>query len=341
MKIANYNLEERVFIIAEMSANHGGDINVALETVKAAKEAGADAIKIQTYTPDTITIDCDNEYFRINNGTIWDGDTLYGLYQKAYTPWEWHKQIMDYAKEIGIICFSSPFDVTAVDFLEELDVVAYKIASFEITDIPLIRYTASKGKPIIISTGIATPNDIYDAVMACRQVGNDNIILLKCTSEYPSKIEDANLATVPNIKQMYGVEVGVSDHTQGYIVPIVAVSLGARVIEKHFILDREIGGPDASFSMTKDEFAQMVIEVRQAEKAIGRVVYSTEENKSRKFARSLFVVSDVKEGEVFTNDNVRSIRPADGIAPKHLYDIIGKVAKTDIKKGTPVTIDMI
>ncbi|MGG1676524.1 pseudaminic acid synthase [Neobacillus sp. NRS-1170] len=338
MKIGEFDITKKVFIIAELSANHGHDINIAKETIKAAKEAGADAIKLQTYTADTITIDCDNEYFQVKQGTIWDGRTLYDLYKEAYTPWEWHDELKKYAEELGLLCFSSPFDPSAVDFLEELNVPAYKIASFEITDIPLIEYTASKGKPIIISTGIATLTDIEEAVNACKRVGNDQIVLLKCTSSYPAKIEDSNLLTIPNLRDTFGVEVGLSDHTLGISVPAVSVALGARVIEKHFILDKNIGGPDASFSLEKDEFKQMVDAVRDAEKSLGAVDYSLtdKKKKNREFSRSLFIVQDVKAGQELTANNVRSIRPGYGLHPKYYNDIIGKKAIKDLKKGTPV-----
>ncbi|MFX0560698.1 pseudaminic acid synthase [Tepidibacillus infernus] len=338
MRIANFDIDTQVLIIAELSANHGQDINIAKETIKAAKEVGADAIKLQTYTADTLTIDCDNDYFKLNNGTIWDGNTLYSLYEKAYTPWEWQKELKDFAESLGLICFSSPFDKTAVDFLEGLNVPAYKVASFEITDIPLIEYIASKGKPVILSTGMATLADIEEAVNTCRRVGNDQIILLKCTSSYPAKIEDANLRTIPNLKETFGVEVGLSDHTLGITVPIVSVALGAKVIEKHFILDKSIGGPDASFSLDKEEFKQMVDAVREAEKSIGTVDYNLFEKKekNKKFARSLFVVKDIKAGEILNEDNVRSIRPGYGLHPRYYQQILGKKALRDIKKGTPI-----
>lgn len=332
-----------VFIIAEMSANHGHDINIAKETIKAAKEAGADAVKIQTYTADTLTIDCDNEYFKLNSGTIWDGRTLHDLYSEAFTPWEWQKELMEYTNELGLIFFSTPFDKTAVDFLEELNVPMYKIASFEIMDIPLIEYIASKGKPIIISTGIATLSDIEEAVEACKRMSNDQIILLKCTSFYPAKIEDANLKTIPNMRETFGVEVGLSDHTLGITAAVVSIALGAEVIEKHFILDKSIGGPDVSFSLEPAEFMQMVEAIRNAEKALGKVDYSMTEKKrqNRILSRSLFVVKDIKAGEVFTEDNVRSIRPGYGLAPKHLKNVLGKVATQEVKKGTPVSWDII
>lgn len=343
MRIGSVNLLERVFVIAELSANHGHDIEIAKQTIKAAKEAGADAIKIQTYTPDTITIDSQKDYFLLKQGTIWDGRTLYDLYKEAYTPWEWHKELMDYAKEVGIICFSSPFDPTAVDLLETLNVPAYKIASFEITDLPLIEYVASKQKPIIISTGIATMQEIEDAVSVCKRVGNEQIVLLKCTSAYPAKIEDANLLTMQNMKETFDVEIGLSDHTLGITAPVVSVALGAKVIEKHFILDKRVGGPDASFSLEPHEFKTLVEAVREAQQALGRVNYQLDEKKikSREFARSLFVVKDIRAGETFTTEHVKSIRPGYGLAPKHLYSIIGKVARENVERGTPVSWDLI
>lgn len=339
MLIDYFDINEKVFIIAELSANHGHDINIAKETIKSAKEAGADAIKIQTYTADTLTIDCDNEYFKLDSGTIWDGRTLYDLYSEAYTPWEWQKELMEYAKSIGLIFFSTPFDKTAVDFLEELEVPVYKVASFEIMDIPLIEYIASKGKPMIMSTGVASLSDIEEAVDACRRMGNNQIILLKCTSAYPAKIEDANLNTIPNMKETFGVEVGLSDHTLGITVPVVSVALGAKVIEKHFILDKSIGGPDSSFSLEPHEFKLMVDSVRDAEKALGKVDYSMNEKKknSRILGRSLFVVKDIKAGEALTEDNVRSIRPGNGLDPKYIKDILGKKAKFNISRGTPLS----
>lgn len=341
INIGNYKIDSKsqTFIIAELSANHGHDINIAKQTIKAAQESGADAIKLQTYTADTITIDCKNDYFKIKSGTIWDGRTLYDLYKEAYTPWEWHEELMDYAKELDLICFSSPFDKTAVDLLESLNVPAYKVASFEITDLPLIEYIASKGKPVIISTGIATLGEIDEAVRTCRRVGNDQIILLKCTSAYPANIEDANLLTMQNLKETFNVEVGLSDHTLGVTASIVSVALGAKIIEKHFILDKSIGGPDASFSLDKQEFKLLVDSVRDAEKALGKVDYELTDKKlkSREFSRSLFVVKDVKEGDVFTKDNVRSIRPGYGLKPQHIKSILGKKARQDIAKGTPVS----
>lgn len=335
--------ENKVFIIAELSANHGHDINIAKETIKAAKEAGADAIKLQTYTADTLTIDCDNDYFKLNQGTIWDGRTLYDLYQEAFTPWEWHKELMEYANDIGIIMFSTPFDNSAVDLLESLNVPVYKVASFEIVDIPLIKYIASKGKPVIMSTGIATLEEISEAVEACREMGNEQIILLKCTSSYPAKIEDANLLTMRNMKETFGVEVGLSDHTIGSTVPIVSVPLGASVIEKHFILDKSIGGPDASFSMDESEFKEMVSAVRDAEKSLGKVDYTLDEKKkkNRVFSRSIFVTRNVREGEVFTEENIRSIRPGYGMSPKFYHEVLGKKAKKNILRGTPLDWNLI
>ena len=343
MMIDYLDINKRVFIIAELSANHGHDINIAKETIKAAKESGADAIKIQTYTADTLTIDCDNEYFKLDSGTIWDGRTLYDLYSEAYTPWEWQKELMVYANNLGLIFFSTPFDKTAVDFLEELNVPVYKVASFEIMDIPLIEYIASKGKPIIMSTGIATLSDIEEAINACKRMGNDQIILLKCTSSYPAKIEDADLKTIPNMKETFDVEVGLSDHTLGITVPVVAIALGAKVIEKHFILDKSIGGPDASFSLEPHEFKQMVDSVRDAEKALGKINYSMNEKKkkSRLLGRSLFVVKDIQAGEKITEDNVRSIRPGNGLEPKYFDDIQGKTVATDLKIGTPMKWSLI
>jgi len=328
-----------VFVVAELSANHGRDIEIAKKTIRAAKDAGADAIKVQTYTADTLTIDCDSDVFRLDSGTIWEGQALYELYSEAYTPWEWQKELKDYAESIGLVFFSTPFDKTAVDFLEELGVPAYKVASFEITDIPLIEYIASKGKPIMISTGIATLSEIEDAVAACRRMGNDQIVLLKCTSSYPAKIKDANLRTIPNLRDTFGVEVGLSDHSLGIVVPIVSVAFGAKVIEKHLILDEGVGGPDSSFSLNAQEFSEMVTAVRDAEEALGKVDYSMTETKkqSRRLGRSLFVVEDLAEGEVFTDVNVRSIRPGNGLPPKMLRDVLGKRAARDIRRGTPLS----
>ena len=336
MYIGNFEIgKERTFIIAELSANHGKDIEIAKATIRSAKRSGADAIKLQTYTPDTITIDSPKEDFIIRE-TIWKGKNLYQLYKEAFLPWEWHQELFDEADKEGLICFSSPFDRTAVDFLEELKTPAYKIASFEITDIPLIKYVASKGKPIIISTGIAQKEDIQLALDTCRNEGNNDIILLKTSSQYPAKIDDANLLMIQELKKQFGVIPGLSDHTSGELVPTVATALGAKVIEKHFILDKSIGGPDASFSLDEKEFRKMVTSVRNVERSLGRIDFSLSEKakKSRIFARSLYVVKNVKKGEIFTNENIRSIRPNHGMHPKFLNDVLGKIAKTDLTKGT-------
>ncbi|MFT7036950.1 MAG: pseudaminic acid synthase, partial [Cyclobacteriaceae bacterium] len=312
-----------------------GSLATAIETIRAAKRAGADAIKFQTYTADTITIDCDKDDFIIKD-TIWGGRKLYDLYKEAYTPWEWHKELFEVAKEEGLVCFSSPFDKTAVDFLEELEVPAYKIASFEITDIPLIEYVASKGKPVIISTGIAEQADIELALDACQRMGNNDIALLKCTSSYPAPINEANMVMVKDLAERYGVISGLSDHTIGATVPIVATCFGAKIIEKHFILDRSIGGPDASFSMNEEEFNAMVKAIREAESAIGKVDYTLTEKqkKGKDFSRSLYVVKDIKAGEVITEENVRSIRPGFGLHPKYLTELIGKTFNQDLEAGS-------
>jgi len=336
MKIGDFDLEkDGTYIIAELSANHNGSLQNALDTIKAAKDIGANAIKLQTYTADTLTLDCKKDDFMIDGGTLWDGKSLYELYKEAYTPWEWHKELFDYAREIGIDIFSSPFDKSAVDFLEQFNPSAYKIASFEITDYELVRYTASKGKPIIISTGIATIDEIQDAVDICRSEGNDDIILLKCTSAYPAPLEEANLSMIPNLAQTFGVVSGFSDHTLGSVAPIVATTLGAKVIEKHFILDKSIGGADAGFSMDKKEFADMIKAVRDAEKLLGKVDYSMNEKKktSRRFSRSLYISKDIKKGEKFTKENIRSVRPGYGMHPKYLKDILGEIAKKDYEFG--------
>jgi len=328
-----------VFIIAELSANHGHDFDIAAKTIRAMKKSGADAVKLQTYTADTITIDSDREEFKIKQGTIWDGTTLYKLYKEAYTPWEWQPKLKKIAEDLGMVCFSSPFDKTAVDFLEKMDVPAYKVASFEITDIPLIEYMASKNKPIIISTGIAELEDIKEAIEACKRMGNTQIALLKCTSAYPAPFEEMNLRTIPDMAEKFEVIVGLSDHSKGIEMPVAAVSLGAKIIEKHFILDKKIGGADASFSLEAEEFRTMVAAVRNTEKALGKVTYTlTEKSKiSREFCRSLFVVSDIKKGEMFTENNIRSIRPGFGLPPKHLGDILGKRSKVVLKKGMPLS----
>ncbi len=345
IQIANKKIGKKfpIFIIAELSANHLQKFDNAVKLIKAAKEAGADAIKLQTYTPDTITIDCDNKYFQIKQGTLWDGQSLYELYKKAYTPWEWQPKLKKIAEEEGLIFFSSVFDKTAVDFLEEINVPVYKIASFEITDIPLIEYAASKGKPVIISTGIATLSDIEEAVNACKRMGNDQIALLKCTSAYPAPLEEINLKTIPNLANTFKTVVGLSDHTLGISAPIASVALGACIIEKHLTLDRKLGGPDADFSLEPEEFKAMVKSVREVEKALGEVSYNLTEKmkKSRELSRSLFVVKDIKAGEIFTEENIRSIRPGYGLPPKYLKYILGKQVKINIKKGMPLKWEII
>ncbi len=336
MRIGEFEIgKDGVFIIAELSANHGGSIDLAVDTIRAAKSAGADAIKLQTYTPDTITIDVKKDDFKISHGTLWDEKYLHALYHEAYTPWEWHEKLFEVAKEEGLICFSSPFDHTAVDFLEGFHVPAYKIASFEITDIPLIRKVAALGKPIIISTGIATLEDIELAIDTCHKAGNRDIVLLKCTSSYPAPIEEANLSMIADFQRRFGVVPGLSDHTLGITVPTVSVALGAQVIEKHFILDKSIGGPDADFSLDLNEFKQMVTAVREAQEAVGEINYEVNprKEKSRIFSRSLYVVKDIAAGETITEENVRSIRPGYGAHPKHLDEAIGKKALKAMERG--------
>lgn len=331
------------FLIAEISANHNGNLDVAIETIRAARRAGADAIKLQTYTADTITLNSDKDDFQITQGTLWDGQTLYTLYQQAYTPWEWHEELFRVAREEGLVVFSTPFDKSAVDFLETLDNPIYKIASFEITDIPLIEYAASKMKPIVISTGIAEIEDIELAIDTCRRVGNNDITLLKCTSSYPAPIEEANLCMIKDIAERFGVKTGLSDHTIGSIAPIVAVTQGAVMIEKHFIINRSIGGPDAAFSMDEKEFTQMVKDIRMAEAAIGKVSYDlTEKQKAgRCFARSLYVAKEIKEGDIITEENVRSVRPGYGLHPKYLNECLGKRSNRDIPFGYRFDLDFI
>lgn len=326
----------KVLIVAELSANHSGNRQIAIDTICAVKRAGADAVKLQTYTADTITLDCRAADFKIKQDTLWDGRYLYDLYKEAYTPWEWHEEIFRVAKEEGLLCFSTPFDRSAVDFLESLGNPIYKIASFEITDIPLIAYAASKMKPMVMSTGIATEEDIQLAVDTCRAVGNDDITLLKCTSSYPAPIEEANLCMIKDLAERYNVKSGLSDHTIGSVSAIVAAALGATMIEKHFIIDRSIGGPDASFSMNEQEFAQMVKDIRMAEAAIGSVSYElTDKMRSgRDFCRSLYVAEGMKAGEVITEKNVRSVRPGFGLHPKYMKDILGKKVNQDLDKGT-------
>lgn len=335
--------QQPCFVIAEMSANHLMEKERAYRIIDAAVEAGADAIKIQTYTPDTITLDCDNDYFQITQGTIWDGTTLHKLYEEAYTPWEWQLDLKRYADSKNIIFFSSPFDLTAVDFLEEIDVLAYKIASFEITDIPLLERVARTGKPIFISTGIAYLEDIERALNVCRRNGNDRIVLLKCTSAYPSPYEGMNIRTIPNMAETFDVVSGLSDHSLGTEVAVAAVALGASAIEKHLTLAREEGGPDAVFSMEPEEFSRMVREIRNVEKALGRATYelSDRQIKSREHSRSLFAVKPISKGEVFTSDNIRSVRPAFGLHTRYYSDLLGRHASSDIAVGTPLSWDLV
>lgn len=330
-------------IVAEMSANHNGKKETAIETVRAAKRAGADAVKLQTYRADTITLRCDKPDFIINEGSIWDGQYFYDLYEQAYTPWEWHEELFHVAKEEGLICFSSPFDKTAVDMLEALDCPVYKIASFEITDIPLIEYAASKHKPMVLATGIATEEDIQLAVEACRRMGNNDITVLKCTSSYPAPVEEANLCMIRDLAERFQVKSGLSDHTLGSVSPIVAVTQGASMIEKHFILNRSIGGPDCSFSMEEKDFAQMVKDVRMAELSLGKTTYELTEKMrgSRSASRSLYVAEDMKAGEVITERNVRSVRPGFGLHPKYLKDILGKNVNGDLEKGTRFALEYV
>lgn len=330
------------YIVAEMSANHNQDFDQAVKILEAAKEAGADAIKLQTYTADTLTIDCDNEYFRIE-GTLWNGRTLYDLYGEAYTPWEWHPKLKEIAGRLGLDLFSSPFDETAVDFLETLNMPAHKIASFESVDVQLLHKIAQTGKPIIMSTGMATLHEIDEAVQTIREAGGNQLALLKCTSAYPAPPEEMNLRTIPHLAEVFGVPVGLSDHTFGIAVPVAAVALGACIIEKHFTLSRAVPGPDSAFSLEAHEFKAMVDAVRTAEKALGAVQYgvSEDEAKSRVFRRSLFVVKDIKAGEVFTEENVRSIRPGYGLAPKHTGEVIGRSAAKDVDRGTPLNWDLV
>ncbi len=332
----------KTFIVAELSANHGHKLEVALESVRAAKVAGADAIKIQTYTADTLTLNCDKPDFHLGKG-LWEGETYYTLYQKAYTPWEWHEEIFRVAKEEGLVCFSTPFDKTAVDFLETLDNPIYKIASFEITDIPLIQYIASKHKHVILSTGIAMVEDIQLALDALRAGGCKDITLLKCTSAYPAPIEDANLLTIPDMKHRFGCKVGLSDHTEGYTVPMAAVSLGAEVVEKHFIIDRSIGGPDSAFSMEADEFKLMVENIRKVEAALGSVNYPTDSStiKGREYSRSLYVAQPMKKGDVITEQNVRSVRPGYGLHPKYLPELLGRKVNRDLQIGDRMSWEVV
>jgi pseudaminic acid synthase len=328
-----------IYIVAELSANHNKDFEQAVKIIEAAKEAGADAIKLQTYTPDTLTIDCDNEYFRIGKGTIWEGKTLYDLYKEAYTPWEWQPKLKAITNDLGMDLFSTPFDFTAVDFLKKMDVPVYKIASFELVDLPLIKRVAQTGKPIIMSTGMASLAEIDEAVQTAREAGATQIALLKCTSAYPAPPEEMNLRTIPHMADAFGVPVGLSDHSLGIAVPVAAVALGVCIIEKHFTLSRSVPGPDSAFSLEPSEFKAMVAEVRTIEKAMGQVKYSVTEKEaaSRGFRRSLFVVQDMAPGEAFTTANIRSVRPGHGLHTRCLGQVLGRSATKSIKRGTPLS----
>lgn len=333
-------MTNKTFIIAELSANHNNNYDLAVKTIEAMAKSGADAVKLQTYRPESLTLDVENEYFVTNPNGLWKDYSPWKLYEEASMPYEWQPKLKKYAESLGLICFSSPFDFEGVDFLEAMDCPIYKVASPEITDIPLIKYIAEKGKPMIISTGMASLSDIELALETCYSVNNHDVSLLKCTSEYPAPIEKANLITIPNMKETFGVRVGLSDHTFGSTVPIVAVTLGATIVEKHFVLDRSQGGPDSAFSMEPLEFADMVKAVREAEKAYGIVNYAiTEQTKGRR--RSLFVVKDIKKGEEFTSENIRSIRPGVGLAPKYFEEVLGKIANQDIKRGEPLKFTQI
>jgi pseudaminic acid synthase len=345
IRIGNFVINEAspTFIIAEMSANHLFDFDRAVKIIQAAKDAGADAIKIQTYTPDTITLDCDDPCFQITQGTIWDGTTLHKLYESAYTPWEWQPKLKKIAEDMGLIFFSSPFDLTSIDFLEEMNVPVYKVASFEITDIPFIKKIAKTGKPIIMSTGIAYMSDIELAMRTCREAGNENVILLKCTSSYPAPYEDINLKTIPSMKETFDCITGLSDHTMGSAVAGAGVALGAKVVEKHLTLSRADGGADAAFSMEPQEFKEMVDNIRKIEKAVGRVTYDlTDKQKAeREHTRSLFVAQDMKAGDVFTPDNLRSVRPGNGLHTKYYEELLGKKISKDARLGTPMSWDLV
>jgi N-acetylneuraminate synthase len=345
MKIGRRNIgpEHPVYVVAELSANHNQNFDHAVRIVEAAKESGADAIKLQTYTPDTITIASDREEFRVSGGTLWDGRNLHDLYAEAFTPWEWQPKLKQVADDLGMDCFSSAFDPTAVDFLEEMGVPAHKVASFELVDIPLIQKMARTGKPLIMSTGMATLEEIEEALQAARGAGAMQIALLKCTSAYPAPAEDMNLRTIPEMARRFGVPIGLSDHTMGIAAPVAAVALGACILEKHLTLSRSTPGPDSAFSLEPHEFKAMVDAVRTVEKSLGKVHFglSAKEQASRRFRRSLFVVEDVKKGEIFTAANVRSIRPANGLHTRHLPEVLGKVAAQEIKRGTPLSWELV
>jgi pseudaminic acid synthase len=335
-------MNNKTFIVAEISANHNQSLELAYKTIMAAKEAGADAVKLQTYTPDSITIDCNALYFMTRENGLWSGQTLYSLYKKACTPYEWHEPLFKYANDLGLVIFSTPFDIDAVDFLEKLGNPIYKIASFELVDVNLIRHAAKLGKPMFMSTGIADEDEVKNAVEVCREVGNNDITLLQCTSEYPANLDNANLCMLQDMAKRFNVKTGLSDHTIGILASIAAVAMGACVIEKHFILDRSLGGPDSVFSIEPAELKNLVNDIRSVEKAIGVVDYSTTfKEASRRYMRSLFVVRDIDEGESLTNINVKSIRPGNGLAPKYLSDVLGKKAKANIRRGTPLSWDVI
>ena len=330
---------DKVFIVAELSANHNGSLDIAIETIKAAKKAGADAIKIQTYKPDTITLNSDREDFLIKGDGLWAGEKLYDLYKKAFTPWEWHEELYKVARDEGLICFSSPFDKSSVDFLEKLYNPIYKIASFEIKDIPIIKYVASKNKPVIISTGIAKIEDIELALEACYSENNNDLALLKCTSGYPAPVDEINLKMISDFADRFGIVPGLSDHTLGIIAPIISVSQGAKIIEKHFILDKNMGGPDSSFSLDPVEFSQMVKSVRIAEKMLGNVSYELTSSQvdARKYCRSLYVSQDIKKGDIVTEENIKSVRPGNGLHPIYFDKILGKQFVEDLKIGEPLS----
>ncbi|MBL94493.1 MAG: Pseudaminic acid synthase [Alphaproteobacteria bacterium MarineAlpha3_Bin5] len=335
--------EEPVYVVAELSANHGQNYDRARDSVKAAAEAGADAVKLQTYTADTLTIDCDRPEFHIGSGTIWDGRTLYNLYEEAFTPWEWQPELRKYALDLGIGCFTSPFDIGAVEFLEANGFPAYKIASFEIVDLPLINCVSKTDKPVIISTGMSTLEEIQEAFDVIAMSGGKRLAFLKCTSAYPSPPEEMNLRTIPDLSSRFGVQVGLSDHTLGSTTAIAAVAMGATILEKHFTLSRALGGPDSKFSLEPGEFKKMVEEIRAVEQAMGTVKYSISdtEQSAVRFRRSLFAVKDIKAGEVLTDQNIRSIRPADGMHTRYLQEVIGRTAKVDIMKGMPLNWSLI
>ena len=345
IKIANKYIgaKNKVFVVAELSANHLQKYDLAVETIKMAKAAGADAVKFQTYTPDTVTIDVENKYFQINQGTLWDGKTLYELYKEAYMPWDWQSKLRDIALELDLVWLSSINDKTAVDFLETLDIPAYKLPAFEITDIPLIEYIASKNKPIIFSSGISELSDLEEAISACKRIGNDRVVFLKCTSSYPANLTDMNLLTIPDMRKRFNLVVGLSDHTLSASTAIASVALGAKVVEKHFILDRKSGGPDAKFSIEPNEFKEMVKSIREVEISLGEVSYelSNDVRKNRMFVRSLFVVKDIEKGELINEENIRSIRPGNGLAPKYFKEVMGKKIKQKAIRGTPLTWDLI